>query len=109
MSLDASDYHIFGAVVIGLIVIAAFVVPNIRRDSQPVVPTAPYMLGQTATGFDLVVSNVHNQRYYSENAAYTVTYKTVQDCLAAAKQFPTEGIEYQKAVCVPSFDKRVSK
>lgn len=52
----------------------------------------------------LIVIAVFNGRFYHEEPQYAVAYTTQQTCDVAAAKYPTHGVNYQKAVCVPVFE-----
>ena len=49
----------------------------------------------------MIVIFVTNGRFYHETPVYATEYPTEAACLAKAGTYPTKGISYYKAVCVP--------
>lgn len=52
----------------------------------------------------LIVIAVFNGRFYHEEPQYAVPYPAQQACAVAAAKYPTGGVSYQRAVCVPVID-----
>ena len=52
----------------------------------------------------LIVIAVLNGHFYYEEPVRAIQYKTEAACEAAASKYPTSGIEYNKAICVPKID-----
>lgn len=51
----------------------------------------------------LLIIMVSNGRFYNETPQYAVEYPTEEACQKVAATYPTKGISYQTAVCIPKF------
>ena len=51
----------------------------------------------------LLIIMVANGRSYNETPSYAVEYPTEAECQAVAATYPTKGINFEKAVCIPKF------
>lgn len=49
----------------------------------------------------LLVIAVSNGNPYRETPVYVIEYPTEAACQVAAGQYPTVGLEFKKAVCLP--------
>lgn len=49
----------------------------------------------------LLVIAVANGRFYHETPMYAVEYPTEEACAKVAATYPTKGVNFEKAVCIP--------
>lgn len=54
----------------------------------------------------LVVIAVSNARFYHEEPKYVIEFPTAEACQAEAKKYPTGGVYFDKAICVPKLEKK---
>lgn len=52
----------------------------------------------------LVVIAVSNSRFYHESPQYAIPYKNMAACMMAADKYPKQGVNFNKAVCIPLMD-----
>ena len=51
----------------------------------------------------LLIIMVANGHSYHEQPMYAVEYPTEAACQAVAATYPTKGVNFEKAICIPKF------